>query len=180
VIQKVNCANQANIRPAKETGAGLLMLFAAGLFFALPAAPALADDFENGLRLSIDGDYSRAAASFRKAADRGEAEAQFKLALMYEEGRGVARDDRQAVKWYLKAAEQDHALAQLRLGKMLFAGRGTNRDNVEAYKWFSIANAKNKRVSRMNLNGIASQMTSAQIAEAQLRARKWLEAHPEE
>jgi TPR repeat protein len=42
----------------------------------------------------------------RTAAERGDASAQDKLGVMYEEGRGVQKDDTQAVAWYRKAAEQ--------------------------------------------------------------------------
>ena len=41
---------------------------------------------------------------------------------MYDNGRGVAQDDKQAVAWYRKAAEQGDADAQLLLGKMSWAG----------------------------------------------------------
>ncbi len=40
------------------------------------------------------------------AAERGDAEAQFELGLMYDEGYGVSRDNQEAAKWYSKAAEQ--------------------------------------------------------------------------
>lgn len=40
-----------------------------------------------------------------KAAAQGDAEAEFSLGVLYATGRGVARDDAQAVNWYRKAAE---------------------------------------------------------------------------
>jgi TPR repeat protein len=166
-----------NILSVKELKINVLMLPVTGLLFALLATPILAGDFEDGLRFSIDGNYNSAAASFRKAAERGEVEAQLNLALMYEEGRGVTQDYKQAAIWYLKAAEQDQARAQFKLGKMLFEGAGIHQDNIEAYKWFSIANEKNKRGAKMDLGKVASQMTQPQITEAQHRKRKWLKAH---
>ena len=42
---------------------------------------------------------------------------------MYEEGRGVLWDDKEAVKWYRKAALQGDALAQANLGRMYYEGR---------------------------------------------------------
>lgn len=50
--------------------------------------------------------------TIRRAAKRGDAEAQFNLGLMYAEGRGVREDAREAVRWFRRAAEQDHARAQ--------------------------------------------------------------------
>jgi hypothetical protein len=37
---------------------------------------------------------------------------------MYASGRGIAKDDTQAVYWFRKAAEQGHAKAQYNLGLM--------------------------------------------------------------
>jgi TPR repeat protein len=42
----------------------------------------------------------------RKAAEQGNADAQFNLAVAYENGAGVPKNLAEAAKWYLKAAEQ--------------------------------------------------------------------------
>jgi len=41
----------------------------------------------------------------RKAADRGNADAQYRLGLIYQSGQGVAKDPVQARQWYFKAGE---------------------------------------------------------------------------
>jgi len=51
-------------------------------------------------------DYAEAVKWFRKAADQGEAGAQYFLALKYDQGQGVRKDAGVAVKWARKAAEQ--------------------------------------------------------------------------
>ena len=43
----------------------------------------------------------------------GNTEAQYSLGMMYENGKGMAEDDSEAVKWYRKAAEQGHSIARL-------------------------------------------------------------------
>jgi len=73
---------------------------------------------------------------YLKAAEKGDAEAQFKLGVMYDKGQGVPQDDAEAVKWYRKAAEQGDADAQFKLGFMYINGRGVPQDNAEAVKWF--------------------------------------------
>lgn len=50
-----------------------------------------------------------------RLAKEGNAEAQFKLGEMYEEGRGTPQDDEVAKQWYKKAANQGHAKAEARL-----------------------------------------------------------------
>ena len=62
------------------------------------------------------------------AAADGDAQAQFNLGLRYTTGRGVPRNDREAVAWYRKAAEQGNALAQQNLERMSADGRGIPRD----------------------------------------------------
>ena len=47
----------------------------------------------------------------RERAERGDAEAQYDLALAYYKGEGVAKDLEEAVKWFRKAADQGDALA---------------------------------------------------------------------
>ncbi len=53
-----------------------------------------------------------AVQAVRRAAAQGLAQAQYNLGLMYAEGRGVQRDDVQAVAWLQKAAAQGFAQAQ--------------------------------------------------------------------
>lgn len=48
----------------------------------------------------------------------GQADAQYRLGLMYEDHLGVPQDYQQAYAWFLKAAEQGQADAQYRLGLM--------------------------------------------------------------
>ena len=63
----------------------------------------------------------------RQAADQGDAEAQYNLGLMYDNGEGVLQDDAEAVKWYRLAAEQGRADAQLLLGNMYVSARASSR-----------------------------------------------------
>lgn len=54
----------------------------------------------------------------QKAADDGDANAQFQLGIMYAEGRGVNEDERLARRWLMKAAQQGHAGARSYLDEM--------------------------------------------------------------
>ena len=58
---------------------------------------------------------------------------------MNAEGRGVAWDDAEAVRWYRLAAEQGDADAQYSLGNMNAEGRGVARDDAEAVRWYRLA-----------------------------------------
>lgn len=62
--------------------------------------------------------YFLRMAPDRKAAEQGNARAQFNLGWCLEKGTGgVAKDEKAAVEWYRKAAEQGYAEAHLTLGQ---------------------------------------------------------------
>jgi uncharacterized protein len=58
-----------------------------------------------GLERYHAGDASKSIEALRYAADSGESLAQWKLARMYEDGDGVARDDRKAFDYYSQIVE---------------------------------------------------------------------------
>jgi Sel1 repeat len=64
------------------------------------------------------GDYSTALRLFHPLADNGNAQAQFGLGLLYNDGLGVPQSYAEAIKWFRKAAEQGLAPAQHNLGVM--------------------------------------------------------------
>jgi|GEM_PF-1289588 len=55
---------------------------------------------------------------------------------MYERGKGITQDYKEALKWYRKAAEQGYVTAQYNIGIMHVRGKGVNQDYEEALKWF--------------------------------------------
>ena len=101
------------------------------------------------------------------------------LGRMYENGRGVAQAYSAAIHWYRKAADHGDAAAQFNLGTLYGSGRGVAVDHVEAYQWLTLASsrfsASDEQRSRaiQNCTLVASKMTGAQIAEAQIWANAW-------
>lgn len=111
---------------------------------------------------------------YRLAAERGQGLAQFKLGVMYANGKGVPEDDKQAVKWYRLAAEQGNAKSQYNLGLMYDNGEGVPEDDVIAYMWWNLAAAEGIDGAVHNKSVISKRMTSSQIAEAQELSRECL------
>ena len=58
------------------------------------------------------GDYATAYREWLPLAEQGDAEAQFKLGVMYMNGHGVQQDYAEAATWFGRAAEQGVAQAQ--------------------------------------------------------------------
>ena len=69
-------------------------------------------------------------------ANRGKAQAQYELGMCYYEGKGVSKDEVEAVRWWRKAAEQGEAIAQCSLGVCYAKGKGVSQDYNEAVKWY--------------------------------------------
>ena len=129
---------------------------------------------------------TEAAKWFRRAADQGDAVAQFYLGVMYNEGRGVPQDYAEAAKWYKLAAEQGDALAQYNLGLSYARGEGVTPDPVTAHMWLNLASARfpagdsrNRTAATKNRDTVASEMSSDQLTEAQRRAREWKPKTPQ-
>lgn len=92
---------------------------------------ALAWFYETGT--FVPRDEARAVSLYRRAAEAGRAESQWRLGVMLDEGRGVSADEPgKALAWFASAALQGHAKAHASLGVMYATGRGTDLDYGKA------------------------------------------------
>ena len=66
----------------------------AAVLLLLPAGPALADGIRTGTNLYWRGDYRAAAAVLKPMAEEGHVLAQFAVAVMYDDGRGLPQGRR--------------------------------------------------------------------------------------
>jgi hypothetical protein len=118
-------------------------------------------------------------AELRNLADHGNAEAQWQMGVRCHNGEGVPQDDAQAMLWFQLAAGQGNVAAQSALGAYYWAGRGVPEDLSKAYFWSAIALAGGDENSKVRLEGLASQMTQAQVSAARQQAEVWIRAHSE-
>lgn len=84
---------------------------------------------------STSSDPARSRALLSKAAESN-AEAQYQLGLMMEEGTGGAQDDAAARALFEKAAAQNHPAALERMGAFAQAGRGGPKDTNAAKAYY--------------------------------------------
>ena len=61
--------------------------------------------------------YELAFKYYMMAAEAGDPESQYYVALMYENGYGVEQDMEEAMKWYERSAEQGYEEAVNRLNQ---------------------------------------------------------------
>ena len=68
--------------------------------------------------MGVEENHALAVQWLRKAAEQGDARAQYFLGRMYDDGRGVSQDNAEAAKWYRKAVDQGDVDAQVYLGEL--------------------------------------------------------------
>jgi TPR repeat protein len=84
------------------------------VFIAILALLVLAGcnhNYQRGIQAYQQGNYPAALSELYPAAEAGNPDAQFKLADMYANGLGTAKNATLAAQWYERAAEQGVAAA---------------------------------------------------------------------
>ena len=89
--------------------------------------------------LGVPQDLSKAADAYAKAADLGDANAQFSLGLMVAEGIGVKKDLRIAANLFEKAAQGGNPAAEYNLAVIYLNGKGRPTDEAKAAEWMQKA-----------------------------------------
>lgn len=108
-------------------------------------------NFEAGIAAYQANDLALAYKKFLAAAKEGHADSQFNVALMFERGIGVSKDEKEAVVWYGKAAAQGSAAAQFNLGVLYENGRGTKIDFAKANEFYRKASVQGDALAIGNL-----------------------------
>lgn len=98
-----------------------LIMLAVMLF--LTALQAMAQSVSYAKSLIEQGSYLEAAKQLRPLADGGDAEAQYLAATLFFEGKGVAKNDEQGVKYATLSANQGNTSAMLLLADH-YKGKG--------------------------------------------------------
>ena len=95
-------------------------------------------NYQDGKRAYLQGDYTTALKKFEPLAGSGHVESQYYLGVIYEKGRGVAKDANGAIKWYLKAAQQGNTDAHTRLERIYAKRRDPAKKDENALQETSL------------------------------------------
>ena len=125
-----------------------------------------------GIACARQEDAIETPECLQQAAELGNADAENNLGVCYERGRGVAKDEAEAVKWYRKAAEQNYALAQYNLGVCYATGQGVAKDEAEAVKWYRKAAEQNYLLAQSELDAMYD--TGRGVPQDDVAAVEWL------
>ena len=74
----------------------------------------------------------------------------------------------------ITAAEKGRADALYDLGLFYSTGQGVPRDYIAAHKWFNLAAIQGVQRAAVDRQELASEMSAAEVAQAQRQAREWL------
>ncbi len=106
-----------------------------GFMILLSGGCAPTPDYEAGLIAYDAGDYAKALNIFRPLAEQGHTNAQYRLGVMHNKGRGVKRNIPKSIELYRKAAEKNHIDAIYNLAWIYWHGDGISKDHTESAKW---------------------------------------------
>jgi TPR repeat protein len=151
----------------------LRILVATALLAGAAIAPAVAGPLEDGMEAYLDKDYLKAVQTWRPLAEAGDATAQYRLGVMYAEGKGVAPNDVEAARWFERAAVQGDATAQYDLGASYAEGMGVPKDNAAAAKWFRRAADQGFPLAQLNLGLLHA--SGVGVPQDNVEAMKWID-----
>jgi len=137
------------------------------------AATAIAGPLEDGQDAYQEKDYLKAVQVWRPLAQAGDREAQYRLGVMYAEGKGVASNDAEAALWFERAAEQGEAMAQYNLGASYAEGTGVRQDMTAAAKWFRRAADQGIPLAQLNLGLLYA--GGSGVPQDYVEALKWID-----
>ncbi|MBQ7022425.1 MAG: sel1 repeat family protein [Akkermansia sp.] len=115
---------------------------------------------------------------YLQAAESGDAEAQFRLAVRYLFGAYSQPSEsetqewlRLSVEWFRKAAEQGHAEAQCNLGVRYYCGQGVEESDTEAAKWYRKAAEQEHAQAQVFLGDMC--LEGQGVPQSFVEAEKW-------
>jgi TPR repeat protein len=129
------------------------------------------DLYKEGTRLFKIEEYESAVDVLTRSAKLGSPLAQRLLGVMYTQGKGVAQNYTEALKWYRMAAEQGDAESQSFVGWMYGAGKGVTQNYQEASKWCRMAAEQGDAEAQHNLGALYERGDG--VEQSDQKALKW-------
>lgn len=86
----------------------------------------------DGREVLIPIELEKGFSFFFLAAQQGYSHAQYRLGLLFVQGKGVEQDQTEGLEWFKKAAARGHLKAQREVIRALIYGRGINQDAQQA------------------------------------------------
>ncbi len=98
--------------------------------------------FRSGIHAFEGKHFATAMQLLSPLAEKGHPDAQYRVAIMHQNGLIGSEDFHRAADLMQQAATQNHALAQHGMGIMYMEGEGVEKDMAQAVAWFEKAAAQ--------------------------------------
>lgn len=144
------------------------------MLLSVPATQAMADARDDARAASQRGDFATAFKLWLPLAEQGDAQAQYNVGFMYDNGMGTAQNLPEAVKWYGKSASQGFAAAETNLGVLHATARGVPQDYAKALEWYQKAADRGFSRAQNNLGGMYENAWG--VAQDDALAARWYRA----
>jgi len=99
----------------------------------------LANDYNKGVDAYKSGQYAQALKLWEPYAKEGNVKAQYNVAKLYYDGKGVQKNYRKALYWYVQASDQEYAKAYAQIGLMYCKGEGVLKSYKKAVPYIQLA-----------------------------------------
>ena len=144
------------------------------LLFGLTAnSPSANASWDEATKAFAKKQYAAAAKLFKPLAEKGNALAQYQIALMHRMGLGMTKDQKEAKKWSRLAAKQGNPQAQTLLGSLYYKASGEESPDVlRAYVWYEVAAAQGNAEAKKDLAVLTKELTAQQVTEGREKAQK--------
>lgn len=144
----------------------------------LGCSSAHADELKEALKAFRRGEYAQAAEIWKPMAQQGNPYAQFNLAVLYDDGIGLAQNLTLALKWYKRSAYAGLADGQYMTGRFYGGGRGVPQNPGMALFWFDLARAAGHPLAAKLRNQHWDQLSSPRRTAIEAEATSWQASHP--
>jgi TPR repeat protein len=153
----------------KRTATAILVLCSMILMPLALVTKASAETAEQILKRGLDyfyaNKYSKALPLLRKAANMGNAKAEYELGLCYQGGFGLKQDLHQCFLWYTKSAAGGDTDGEEQLGKCYENGWGVEKNLEKAKHWYQASANQGNKESQELLANLGGGQSSGQSSE---------------
>ena len=129
------------------------------------------------------GENEAAVGELSQLAGAGDDNAQYHLARLYLEGRGVERNPARALELYRQAARRGNISARLELAELFAEGDGVAPDPARAYFWYLVLDRTQSFAIRMYADdartALEDEVSAADLARTRELSAAWLARHGE-
>ena len=115
------------------------------------ADPLLKQMLKHALVAYANRNYDKAYQRLLPLAQQNIVDAQYYLATLYDDGRGVIASSAMAAYWYRRAAKLGHINAQYNIGVAHASGDGVQQSMIDAVRWWRVAAISGSVNAQFNL-----------------------------